>query len=282
MNTKRLLNFILERHRIHIRRAEHSNTKPWTKDPILQAYRFCNVYRELDRVTVWIHEHWREPNRTDPMLWFAMVIARLLNTPASLEALGYPRRWNEDRFIRILQGRMDKGERVFNGAYMIGTGGSDLPKVEYLATTVLTPMWLIRKRMTAAFQGNTLQQAYEALVQYHGIADFLAGQIIADVKNTMGQPLHWADDWMSWAVLGPGSRRGLNRVLGRGVKRRGLSKEKAHKYLLAIQYDINRMMGRHGYAKLCLQDTQNCLCEFDKYERARRGQGRPKQLFDGK
>mgnify|MGYP003335523726 CR=1 FL=1 len=31
--------------------------------------------------------------------------------------------------------------------------------------------------------------------------------------------------------------------------------------------------------RLCLQDTQNVLCEFDKYERARLGQGRPKQRY---
>jgi hypothetical protein len=30
------------------------------------------------------------------------------------------------------------------------------------------------------------------------------------------------------------------------------------------------------------QDIQNCLCEFDKYERVRLGEGTPKQLYKPK
>lgn len=33
--------------------------------------------------------------------------------------------------------------------------------------------------------------------------------------------------------------------------------------------------------KLCAQDIQNCLCEFDKYERVRLGEGAPKQRYPG-
>jgi hypothetical protein len=36
---------------------------------------------------------------------------------------------------------------------------------------------------------------------------------------------------------------------------------------------------RIGVGQLCAQDLQNCLCEFDKYERVRLGQGKPKRRF---
>jgi hypothetical protein len=36
----------------------------------------------------------------------------------------------------------------------------------------------------------------------------------------------------------------------------------------------------HKYGKpMHAQDLQNCLCEFDKYERARLGEGTPKQIY---
>src|SRR4249919_3123124 len=86
---ERLFAFIHERYMIYIRK-EAEDKPPWTDDPILRDYRFCNIYREDDKVTVWIRENWRKPNSDDPDLWFAMCVARLFNLPTTLEAIGYP------------------------------------------------------------------------------------------------------------------------------------------------------------------------------------------------
>jgi hypothetical protein len=45
------------------------------------------------------------------------------------------------------------------------------------------------------------------------LGSFIAGQVIADLKYV--EPLRSAEDWETFAVSGPGSRRGLNLVLGR-------------------------------------------------------------------
>ena len=94
-----LFAFIRERHQIY-RRREVGKSKPWTTDPILAEWRFCNVYRELDTVTKWIAANWREPHKDDPDLWFAMAIARFVNWPDTLAELGYPVPWNPRRFRR--------------------------------------------------------------------------------------------------------------------------------------------------------------------------------------
>lgn len=90
--------FVIERYRIYERRAA-GKPQPWTKDPILKQYKFCNVYRELDRVTMWLAEHWREPQRNYPDLWFAMVVARLINHPDSLEEMLLPGRWKDRKSV---------------------------------------------------------------------------------------------------------------------------------------------------------------------------------------
>lgn len=38
----------------------------------------------------------------------------------------------------------------------------------------------------------------------------------------------------------------------------------------------------HSLKWLDAQDLQNCLCEFDKYERVRMGQGRPRSRYPGR
>ncbi len=59
------MEFVYERHLIYVRRRD-GMPKPWTDDAILQNYRFCNVYRELDTVTQWIAKNWRAPMAEDP------------------------------------------------------------------------------------------------------------------------------------------------------------------------------------------------------------------------
>ncbi len=61
MRVDEVFAFVHERHQIYLRR-QAGQPKPWTANPILQQYRFTNVYRELDRVTIWIRENWREPH----------------------------------------------------------------------------------------------------------------------------------------------------------------------------------------------------------------------------
>lgn len=44
--------FARERHATYLRRQSGA-PEPWTDDPILRKFRFTNVFRELDRTTVW-------------------------------------------------------------------------------------------------------------------------------------------------------------------------------------------------------------------------------------
>ena len=79
-----LWDWITERHRIYLAKAAGA-PPPWTRDRSLQTYRFCNVFRELDKVTVWLRERWREPFAKNEHLWIAMCLARQINWPETLE-----------------------------------------------------------------------------------------------------------------------------------------------------------------------------------------------------
>jgi hypothetical protein len=84
-------------------------------------------------------------------------------------------------------------------------------------------------------------------------------------------PLNQARDWMTFAAPGPGSKRGLNRILGRPVDMHWRSDEAWHQQLLKFRAAITPMFAETKLELSHAQDTQNQLCEFDKYERAREG-----------
>lgn len=275
-NVQRFVKFIVERHAIYERKKK-GLPKPWTKDPILQKYRFCNVYRELDTVTQWIAKHWRKPNELDPDLWFAMAVARLVNFPDTLHSLGYPVPWFEGGFILVMEKRKRNGCQLYNGAYMISTHGVKMDKAKYLAKKALTPMWNNRYKVRPKMN-EPLFSLHKRLIQQRDLASFMSGQIIADLKYA--KPYRGAKDWRTFAVSGPGSRRGLNRLIGWSVNN-PWKEDDWYSKLRELQETINPMIEKAKMIPLHAQDVQNCLCEFDKYERVRRSEGRPKSTYPG-
>lgn len=273
---ERFFAFCRERDAVRQRRAA-GLPKPWTEDSIIQSYRFCNIRREEDRVTQWIRENWREPYAQDPDLWFVMVVARLLNRPDSLGELGYPVPWSRVHFLQILKLRRDRGDKNFSSAYMITNAGHKMFKEIYLADYTLEPLWRARERLRPR-NGDSLNSYHMLLGQMHGFGSFLAAQVVADLKYT--PPFEGAADWHSFAASGPGSRRGLNRVLARPVD--APWKEDDWRVALGrLREAVEPMFLAAGMEMLHNQDIQNCNCEFDKYERARLGEGRPKQRYPG-
>lgn len=276
MRVAELWSFIHERHQIYLSKTA-GNSKPWTEDKILASYRFCNVYRELDSVTEWITRNWRKPFADDPDLWFAMAVARLINWPDTLGLVGYPVPYDPAQFTHVVHQQQDRGYKAFSGAYIVSTNGFSMDKADYLDQHVLRPMWNDRESIRPR-KGDTLLSFYSRLNRYNGMGSFMAGQVIADTKYA-GE-LSKAPDWVTWAASGPGSRRGLNRVMGRPLTA-SWPGPSWHMTLLELKAAIDPIVEEVGWPIIHAQDLQNCLCEFDKYERTRLGEGRPRSTYPG-
>lgn len=269
---QRLAAFIKERDRIYIKRL-NGRKPPWTNDQIIGNGRFCNVYREQDKVTIWIRENWRTPHADDPDLWFAMCVARLQNQPKALEALGYPVPWRNKHYLDVLHGLKEKGERTFNAAYIVSTQGHAKEKLLYLADDVLTPLWKSRQRLRPK-KGDTLNSYHMLLGQFEGFGSFMTAQVIADLKYV--EPLLFANDWDTFAASGPGSRKGMNYVMGRDPDS-PWREDDWRMELQRLRVKLKKLL--RGLPDMHAQDTQNCLCEFSKYMRAATIGQMPKQKF---
>jgi alpha-glutamyl/putrescinyl thymine pyrophosphorylase clade 1 len=286
MRTKELFAFMQERHRIYERRAA-GDPKPWTQDPILQRFKFTNVYRELDRVTIWIRENIREPFAYNPNLWLMLCIARRINWPDTLAELIADKKgaWpvktlNPERLTTVLDARTARKEQVYTGAYMITATSTSVGQTKSRATAYnnVGELWNKRKVIVPKLSG-TCQGAFEAICG-SGFAwgPFMTAQVIVDMKFT--RYLRDAPDFWTWAHSGPGSRRGLNRVLGRD-KNAPWREEDWRAGMSKVYAALAPLIEKAKMPRLSMSDCQNVLCEFDKYERVRLGEGRPRSLYPG-
>ena len=280
-NVERLVAFIVEREAIRKRRmsgvtlsGDPDDPSPWTKDPILAEYRFCNVHREHDTVTRWIASNLRTPQEHHPDLWFTMVICRLFNNVATLIELDL-NDWSPGLkgWKKIVRARQKRGGRVFNPAYMITTAGRKQDKIDYIFE-LLENLWEQRGRLRP-HPGDTLNSYHMLLGQFQGLGSFLTAQVVADLKYV--EPLKSASDWHTFAASGPGSRRGLNYILGRDPKSPWQEddwRQKLNKLQVATAVHLKR-----AGIVLHAQDLQNNLCEWSKMERARLTGQMPKQRY---
>ena len=266
---ERLVYWITERERVRSKREILSPT-PWTEDSILSSYRFCNVRRMDDKVSKWLMKNWYEPYFNHPMMLSAVALARFINKPESLiliteEVFDTKVRW--EKIKKILRSHRDAGNVIFNGAYMVrGNDGQD--KIECVVDHYVKPM-------VCTIHRNSMQDTWGEIHSCYGFGSFMAGQVVADLRWALQGS--W-EDKLTWAPIGPGSQRGMNRLYERPTGQ-SIKQEQFLKELKSMRNDLELQLPTQIFSRLELHDFQNCLCEFDKYERCLWNEGKPKQLY---
>lgn len=233
-----------ERHAVYLRRASGAPA-PWTEDPILQQYRFCNVFRELDTTTVWFRENVRDPLRDKPEVLLATVVFRLFNRITTGEAIFLQSElftassaWacflasNNGRdgvkYLRQAILNVCGSGPYTTGSYMTKTPAG-LNKLDGMLKVV---EWFVEGKRKDPDQPKTdwrmlaedmigdeawsLELCWEWLSSMPFIGDFTAYEIVTDLRHTA--LLENAPDINTWANPGPGAKRGLNVMHGRPLK----------------------------------------------------------------
>lgn len=260
--------FINERHSIWCRR-DAGEPSPWTKDVILQTYKFTNVFRELDRGTLVLRQTLAKHDLTPKDIIFICFWYRITGKWENLIKLGPVT--TPQALAEGLASMSKKSEKIFTSAYMT-TGKQGLPKWKTTVATMEEVYEELDNLLDVAQQGS-LELLFQDILEcrFWGIKHFLAYEIVSDLRHypeVMGE----VEDADSWANIGPGCKRGLER-LGLPVDIDSLRK------LLHIS---ERYLGDHvlnAVVPFEMREIEHSLCEFDKYQRTLTGVGRPKQRF---
>lgn len=271
--------FWLAREREGIRAArEQGKPKPWTNDPVLQRYRFCNVFREDDKTTRWFNEHVRFPMRNDDGVALATVIFRFFNRIETGEVLlrnNLFKNWDSMWAKEALH----DAKPLVTGAYMIKSPPG-MNKLSGLCECI------DNVKFDEGFVGslgwaNTLESMWSQFMLYPYLGNFMAYEVVTDLRHTK---FGWgATDIDTWASPGPGAARGLGRVLTGNVDQFRYTRRSDRDAMLeGMQYLLGRSRDRAHWPsnrQWEMREVEHWLCEYDKWCRTTNNEGTPKELF---
>ena len=149
--------------------------------------------------------------------------------------------------------------------------------------------WLKQKNtFQKLMSSNDQKEAFDTIKEIRGFADFLAYQVFVDLTYIEEFPFSENE----FTIAGPGCKKGLDRLF---VDKKGLTYEECLFWLRdnweTIQQDVKdkyrvdpeKLFRRLPEYDRCMNvmSLENCFCEFSKYIRTVKGEGRPKQRYDG-
>jgi hypothetical protein len=280
MRVKDFYSFMTKRERIRLARAV-GKPWPWTKDPILQEYKFTNVKRLHDRTTQrykeWYDEH--ADSIPEVMLLNCGIARYFGRADFVIGSLGWQHEFKPEYIKNVAKLHLRSGFPVFTGAYLVTNRGIKAPKEELIVDTSLAGLWEMAEDICdVAWTSRSWQAMVETIRHIPGFGGmgFMAKEVVLDTMLT-GLWKEPPKDLNIWCPCGPGARRGLNRLNGRPTKA-SLREAQALEEMLLI-FERRASLWPSDWVELELHDIQFQLCEFDKYERTRLGEGRPRAKY---
>lgn len=277
--------WINERHQIHLKK-EAGEPAPWTTDPILQEWKFCNPFRVNDRETrnmmAHIGPHLEEAWHTHEgvaLVLFNIFAFRAFNWTPTYEGMvkdfgknGWLETYSEVMGQDSAHDSLLTNGKLTSSAYMM-RGYEGQPKWVSIPR-VLQSIWNWRRYAVKTIQDEpitTMEEMQKFLVAagFWGWGLFSCYQIVLDMTYT--RFLADACDINSWCEFGPGAKRGI-RWIWPGAQNSGML-ERAQ-FLFEEQ---SKHLGSH-VPEMTIQDIEFSLCELSKYERIKHG-GRSKERY---
>ena len=267
--------FIQERMNMFWRRCEGKVVL--TKDPILQEYKFTNVYRVCDRVSQYLLNNiiYNKLKRYSPKdMLLRILVFKIFN---KIETWEYVMQTYGDitidhfdvKEISALLSNRQRSYPIFNNAYMMT--GSHI-RYDYLPTKHEKWLTMVKEEVIGegiidkALKAHSLEEIYHLLRGCSFLGGFLAYQYTIDFNYSP----YINFDENSFVVAGIGAIRGINKCF----ISHGNSYEDAIRY---TKEHFTELQKKYGYIEFkplrghepTLLDLQNCFCETDKYLRVK-------------
>ena len=305
------MRFIIERHKIFIRRYIGKYDRPWTKDWVLRDNKFTNIYRELDRGTVWLLDNIKGNDNQAEMLW-NIFIYRWFNRVETIEKIGGYQRfedWDHREFYAKLREVESTQGGVFTSAHMVtGVNFSGASWGFGAGSKLKNYVWLINELkkninevLETVQEQDTMEGLWVTLKRMNGIGSFVSYEVAVDINYCGIVNL----DENEWANPGPGCQRGINWIFTNLDENQTFGTEERYEleykttvqiggreraieimyWLQDIHYEYCKenlgfdFMENYPYYPLTMRNIEHSLCEFQKYFKTLLGIGKTKCGF---
>lgn len=246
---------------------------PWTSDPILQTYKFCNTYRAVDRVTQYLlsdviyHHDAAELSADDTFC--RIVLFRLFSKPTTWRALDHPDRpvttasLEPDRDGEVLE-KLRRTQSIYTSAFILAPPSTSVGSKHLHHLRLVKQMFAPGGLGLDLARARTLRDVVEALLRWPTIGPFLAYQIAIDLNYS--PHLQFSEN--DFTLPGPGAQRGIQKVFrspgGRSAQQLIMEMvDSQDEHFARLGIDFTGLFGRPLHAI----DCQGLFCEIDKYAR---------------
>jgi len=263
--------FASERQRIFERRYLGFDS-PWSQDPILRAYKFCNVFRAADRVSQYlIREIACQDSAVSPAdRLFQIVAFRTFSRIETWEAirrfLGHDPLLNDLRggsFREAVEYARASTGGLYTGAFILcatSAYGHSLKHLNHIA--LWQHMFLQNTLAQQLLEAGSLQHVYDLLHAYPLMGDFMSYQVAIDLNYS--DLLGFSEN--DFTQPGPGAVRGIRKVF---LSLGDYSPAESIQWMVEQQArEFERLGLRFGGLwgrPLHAIDCQGLFCEVDKY-----------------
>jgi len=231
--------FIKERESIR-KKKEAGEPKPWTKDPILQKYKFCCIFRQDDKTTKALQARIKGMSKENAIL--NIFLLRLINNVSEINRIplvefGKAEDWTTDSI---------KWGDAFIVLPAMPKGSTKIGEVKRLLVGVETSI-LARETVLGCFE----RMRIKGLILYEMMCDWWSFAGLPETYCNIGGGAK-----PTLKRMFPGERPSVEQIewIVDDLNKRGISHEK--------------------YGKVTMRVVEGCLCEVRKIHALRQGTGR--------
>jgi hypothetical protein len=263
--------FATERQNVFFKRF-NDESFPWTKDKILNQYKFTNVYRATDRVSQYLINNviYKDSQKPEE-IFFRLMLFKIFNRISTWKVLESElgkisfKDYSFKRYDKILSEVMHQKIPIYSAAYIMPSGRSTFGYGRKHQNHLRLIELMIKEEVPFKLQKcKSMSEAYTLLHYYPTIGDFLAYQYVTDINySTL---TNFSE--MEFVKAGPGAKDGIVKCFKdfgeysfEDIIR--LMADNQEKEFDRLNLNFQNLFGRN----LQLIDCQNIFCEVDKYSR---------------
>lgn len=246
---------------------------PYTADPILSKYRFCNIYRELDRQTIEIHSLLKHMEQDFDLWLLNIIFCRMVCRPETVRQVGFLS-YDTKQNKRVLEKLVNLPRPKYGAAYIFPI--SLLKNIELNTREEFFCFYLpqvVRKcsKSIAALNKASVSDALKVILQTFGLNfKFHLTEVLIDVAYQYPACI----DLYGHFPVGPGSIPTMKRLN---------SAESPEDICLAltatrpVSFPYLTFNGKNIW--LSAENWEGIGCEFRKYSNLSLGNGRKRRYI---